>query len=75
MACSKLGGLCDPTLHRPPNNTLLNTRQQRTQVQGHISHTRARADRHVPQILRVRSGRGRHSATPPNTNPQTIEPP
>ena len=29
---------------RPPNNTL-NTRQQRTQVQGHISHTRARADR------------------------------
>ena len=44
---------------RPPNNTL-NTRQQRTQVQGHISHTRARADRRAPQMLRVRSGRGRH---------------
>ena len=45
---------------RPPNNTL-NTRQQRTQVQGHISHTRARADRRVPRMLRIRSGRGRHS--------------
>ena len=45
---------------RPPNNTL-NTRQQRTQVQGHISHTPARADRRVPRVLRVRSGRSPHS--------------
>ena len=49
---------------RPRNNTL-NTRQQRTQVQGHISHTRARADRRAPQKLRVRSGRGRHYTFPP----------
>ena len=45
---------------RPPNNTL-NTRQQRIQVQGHIRHARARAVRRVPQMPRVRSGRGRHS--------------
>ena len=42
--------------------TTLNTRQQRTQVQGHTSHARARANRRVPQMLRVRSGRGRHYA-------------
>eukprot|EP00964_Phaeocystis_antarctica_P046997 scaffold27180_cov64-Phaeocystis_antarctica.AAC.3 len=58
---------------RPPNNTL-NAKQQRTQVQGHISHTHARADRRVPQMLRVCSGRGRHySPHSIDTRPHTTE--